>query len=60
MREYSELDIDVMLGLDDLAHNRLLEEVNGKFVPISGYGRRNMKEKCYCRILKRLGVKRDE
>jgi hypothetical protein len=57
--QYSSEDIHIMLGLDDLAHNRLgTMEKDGTFVPVSNYGQRNYKEKCYCAILKRLGVKR--
>jgi hypothetical protein len=58
MKKYSELDIDIMLGLDDIAHNRMYEQKNEEFIPIPNYGKRNPKEKCYCMILKRLGIKR--
>lgn len=53
-------EIDVMCGLDDLAHNRLSTmEADGSFTPVPNYGQRNYKERCYCAILKKLGVKRD-
>lgn len=58
MKKYTELEIDIMLGLDDAAHNRLYEVVGKKFRPVKNYGRRNYNEKCYCAILKKLGVKR--
>ena len=59
MNKYSALDIDIMLGLDDLAHNRLytLNDDNST-TPVANYGRRNKDEKCYCKILKELGVHR--
>ena len=55
---YSALEIDLMLGLDDLAHNRLYSSVNGKMQQVNNYGRRNKNEKCYCKELKRLRIKR--
>jgi hypothetical protein len=58
MKKYSELEIDIMLGLDDLAHNRAYKRIDGKLVPVPNWGKRNPKDKCYCEILKRLGVKR--
>lgn len=57
-RIYSTLDIDIMIGLDDLAHNRLYHSVNGKMVQVDNYGMRNRNETCYCKELKRLGVRR--
>lgn len=59
MKEYSDLDIDIMLGLDDIAHNRLsIRHEDGSFSKVPNYGKRNLKEKCYCKILRELGVKR--
>jgi len=60
VKEYSDLEIDIMLGLDDLAHNRFYEVVGKKTIPASNWGKRNLQEKCYCSILKKLGVKRDQ
>jgi hypothetical protein len=55
----SELEIELMLGLDDLAHNRMLTmNDDGSFTKVSNYGKRNKKERCYCAELKRLGIKR--
>ena len=49
-----------MVGLDDLAHNRLyLMNFNtGEFLPASNWGKRNYNEKCYCKELKKLGINR--
>jgi hypothetical protein len=60
-REYSELEIDILLGLDDIAHNRLynMDLDTGASIPVSNYGRRNRNEKCYCKLLRKLGVSRD-
>lgn len=59
-RQYSELDIEVMLGLDDLAHNRLYTmEGDGSFTPVGYYGTRNRNEECYCKLLRKLKVQRD-
>jgi hypothetical protein len=52
------IDIDIMLGLDDIAHNRLYTTINDEWVPVPNYGRRNPDAKCYCKELKRLGVRR--
>jgi hypothetical protein len=57
MKHYSELEIDIMLGLDDIAHNRMYEVVGKKHVPVRNYGKRNLREKCYCAILRKLRVK---
>lgn len=57
-RFYSALDIDIMIGLDDLAHNRMYQSVNGKMQQVNNYGRRNKNEVCYCKELKRLRIKR--
>ena len=50
--------ICIMLGMDDIAHNRLLTKTKNGFVRVPNYGKRNKKEKCYCAELKKLGVKR--
>lgn len=59
--DYSELEIDVLLGLDDLAHNRLysMDLETGESTPALNWGRRNPDATCYCRLLKKLGVSRD-
>jgi hypothetical protein len=54
----SQLEIELMRGLDDLAHNRLSTmNDDGSFTKVSNYGKCNLKEKCYCAELKRLGIK---
>lgn len=53
-----QLDIELMIGLDDIAHNRMFTMTNGTFTPVTNYGRRNKKEKCYCKELRALGVRR--
>ncbi|MGH7974850.1 MAG: hypothetical protein ACREBR_04945 [bacterium] len=58
MSEPNYLDIEIMLGLDDIAHNRLYSHDGGDFIPVSNYGKRNHKEKCYCKELRKLGVRR--
>jgi len=58
-RTYTDLEIEILLGLDDMAHNRLYSMVgDGEFVQVSNYGRRNPDAKCYCKLLKRLGITR--
>lgn len=52
------LDVDTMLGLDDIAHNRLYVFKDNTFVQVANYGKRNEKERCYCKELARFGVKR--
>lgn len=52
------LEIYLMLGMDDIAHNRLLRKEGDKFVRVKNYGKRNKKEKCYCAELKKRGVRR--
>ena len=52
------VEIKVMLGLDDIAHNRLLTKVGEQFVPVHNYGKRNKGYRCYCKRLKQLGIKR--
>ena len=52
------IDICIMIGLDDIAHNRLLKQVDGEFVRVTNYGRRNKKQHCYCKELRALGVRR--
>jgi len=47
-----------MVGLDDIAHNRLYTMVDGEFVEVSNYGKRNRNAECYCEILRKLGVRR--
>jgi len=61
MKTFTSLEISIMCGLDDLAHNRLLTPCKGRrgeYVRVPNYGKRNKNEKCYCAILKKLGVKR--
>lgn len=43
----------IMEGLDDIAHNRMWHSKNGKLVKVDNYGLRNVKEKCYCKELKK-------
>lgn len=52
-------DIDIMLGLDDIAHNRLysLNLDTGESKPVANYGRRNRAERCYCKELRKLGIR---
>jgi hypothetical protein len=58
MAEFSSLDIDIMIGLDDVAHNRLsTKDEFDNFTPVANYGRRNKEYKCYCKILRKLGIR---
>ena len=53
-QEYTDFEWDLILGLDDLAHNRLLTgSIGGKMKKIRNYGRRNKEHKCYCKELGR-------
>lgn len=54
----SKRQIDLLLGLDDLAHTRLLTSNKDwtKFKKIAGYGKRNKEYTCYCRALRKLRV----
>ena len=54
------LDIEIMIGLDDFAHNRLysMNLDTGESIPVPNWGRRNYNEKCYCKELRKLGVRR--
>jgi hypothetical protein len=54
------IEISVMIGLDDLAHNRLysMNLDTGESIPASNWGKRNPDEKCYCKELRKLGVRR--
>lgn len=53
-------EISVMIGLDDLAHNRLynMDLETGESTPASNWGKRNPDQKCYCKELRKLGVRR--
>jgi len=42
------LNTGILLGLDDIAHNRLFELVKGKYVKVANYGKRDSTERCYC------------
>ena len=57
MSNYS-IEVKIMLGMDDIAHNRLLSKVGDRFVRVPNYGKRNKRERCYCKELKRLGIRR--
>jgi len=51
-------EIDIMIGLDDIAHNRLYSmDSKGNTTPVHGYGRRNKDYKCYCKELRELGIR---
>ena len=52
------VEISIMVGLDDMAHNRLYDMVNDEFIRVANYGRRNPDSKCYCKELRKLGVRR--
>ena len=58
MSRYS-VEISIMMGMDDIAHNRLLKKVGGKFVRVKNYGKRNKDARCYCAELNRLGIGRN-
>lgn len=60
-KEYSELEISVLLGLDDIAHNRLynMNMDTGESIPAPNWGRRNPETECYCNLLRKLGVRCD-
>lgn len=61
MNIYNVFDLPILLGLDDIAHNRLLRPrkgSKGEYVRVKNYGKRNKKEKCYCEIIKKLTGKR--
>lgn len=53
-------EISLMIGLDDLAHNRAydmnLETIES--TPVRNWGKRNFNYKCYCKELRKLGVRR--
>jgi len=53
-----DIEISVMIGLDDLAHNRLYSMENGEFTRCPNWGKRNPDKKCYCKELRKLGVRR--
>jgi len=55
-----ELEISIMIGLDDMAHNRLysMNLDTGESIPAPNWGRRNPDQKCYCKELRKLGVRR--
>jgi hypothetical protein len=59
MNNRPALEINILIGLDDMAHNRLheVDMDTGKSTPVSNYGKRNRKLRCYCKELKKLGVK---
>lgn len=56
----SEMEVEIMIGLDDIAHNRLytMNLDSGESKPVANYGKRNRAERCYCKELKQLGVRR--
>lgn len=60
-RQYSELEVDLLMGLDDMAYNRLytMDLETGESIQVDNYGRRNRGEKCYCKLLRKLGIRRD-
>lgn len=43
----------ILLGLDDIAHNRLYRFPKGKPVKVKNYGKRMKGIRCYCKELKR-------
>lgn len=55
-----ELEISIMIGLDDMAHNRLysMDLETGESTPARNWGKRNPDSKCYCKELRKLGVRR--
>lgn len=46
--------LDILLGMDDIAHNNLLTKKGKKWVKIKNYGKLNPDEICYCDQLKDL------
>ena len=55
-----DLKIEIMIGLDDFAHNRIyiMDLETCESTPAKNWGRRNPDSKCYCKILRKLGVRR--
>lgn len=55
-----ELEINIMIGLDDMAHNRLysMNLDTGESIPAPNWGKRNYTKKCYCKELRKMGVRR--
>ena len=56
-KTFSKVEISIMRGLDDLAHNRLSGMVKGEWQRVPNYGKRNKDYKCYCSILRELGAR---